>query len=254
MLLCIVINHENFEGRMMIGIVHIKLILRAALVLVVGTQARAAIHVFGDSHAWFCFTEQTKIVDKEFFIFEGVPFYIHWLGPRTIHGIGTHGLQRLAIQQYGVSENDTVVFVFGEIDVRCHLIKQHEMRRKDIRTLLHTLVGNYCKTIAAHRSLYKNLTCVVCSVVPPTDNGLDNEKFPRYGSLRQRIMVTQQLNALLQEYCMYNGFLFLDIYAELATTCGDFDITKKDGVVHVNPRCNEFIKRKLFTLLYGERQ
>ena len=43
------------------------------------------------------------------------------MGHVTMHRIGRDSLSYFNIKDYSVQENVYVVFVFGEIDVRCHI-------------------------------------------------------------------------------------------------------------------------------------
>jgi hypothetical protein len=75
-------------------------------------NASPNIHVFGDSHV------------SEFSNIPGC--LLHYVGPITMHRIGRDGLNFLDMTSYGVQENEVAIFVFGEIDCRCHIGKQRD--------------------------------------------------------------------------------------------------------------------------------
>lgn len=157
----------------------------AVMVLIFGIYFHTltkTIHVVGDSHAVFCFTGKKSGNINDFsYKDHTVQFSINWLGPITMHRIGRDGLSFLNITQFNVIENDIMIFVFGEIDVRCHIGKQRDFGGRNMDEILQCLVKNYCETIIKNRSLYQTVHCVVVNVVPPSDNGF-NPEFPHYGT------------------------------------------------------------------------
>ena len=97
----------------------------------------SVINVFGDSHGSFMFSnERTQIPRNERSVFSytdgkkthKIPFSINWFGSKTMHSIGRDGLMALNLKNFGVSEGDVAVFVFGEVDARCHVGKQHVLK------------------------------------------------------------------------------------------------------------------------------
>lgn len=230
------------------------------LITILGHSAHllcSKIHVFGDSHASFCFSnERTAIPRDEESIFrykknEGlrpVQFAIHWLGSKTMHAIGRDGLNVLNLRNFNVEEGDIAVFVFGEIDARCHIGKQRDLKNRQIDEIIDTLARNFLNCIYENKQLFKRLTCVVVSVTPPTNNAY-NWVYPYYGSLQERADITKQLNFKLQELCASFKFKFLDIHSHYATPEGTLDDSTSDGVVHVNPQTNDQIKQMLIDLL-----
>lgn len=79
--------------------------------LLVGLQGNAAVHIIGDS----CSGE-----------FRGYGCSIHYLGPITMYRIERDKLNVIDFRKMEISEEDTVVLAFGEIDVRGHINKPIE--------------------------------------------------------------------------------------------------------------------------------
>lgn len=216
-----------------------------------------AIHVFGDSHASFYFSnERTAIPRNERSLFNdfyqghvhAFEFNIHWFESKTMHRIGRDGLTILNFKNFGINEDDIVVFVFGEIDARCHIGKQRDLKGRLLHEIIDSLVKNFMRTVQKNVKKFKKLHCVVASVIPPTNNAY-NWVYPYHGSLEDRVIITQTLNAALQSQCSELGFDFLDIYPLYANAEGALDDRVSDGVVHVNPFENDQIKRQLINLL-----
>jgi hypothetical protein len=188
------------------------------------------IHVIGDSHS----LEFSKIPEC----------MVHWIGPITMHRIGRDGLNALNLKQFNVQESQAVVFAFGEIDVRCHIGKQRDQKGRPLEEIIHHLAINYIHTILKNRQQYKQLTCIVYSVTPPTNQGY-NPQFPYYGSLQDRIHLSSLLNAKLALLCQLTGILFLDVYEDYADQNGTLLSHLSDGSVHIHPLYFHPIQRKL---------
>lgn len=69
-------------------------------------------HIFGDSHAEFAWSKISNVKP-------------HPLYSTLCYSIGRDQLERLNIakEEYNVKENDSVCFLFGEIDCSCHVHK-----------------------------------------------------------------------------------------------------------------------------------
>ncbi len=206
------------------------------MLLVTGISAEN-IFVFGDSHC------------RELQYISG--YIDRYKGPTTMHRIGRDGLQFLNLLAEGVNEGDVALFVFGEIDIRSHVVNQRDSYKRSIEEILDTLAKNYIKTIIVNRSFYNDILCVVCSVTPPTD-GFLNEQYPVSGSIEERVQFTQRLNKKLSKLCHRNQIAFLDVYDDYATSEGILNPDLSDGNVHISPLHIEPIRNKLEKILYSK--
>lgn len=169
-----------------------------------------------------------------------------------MHRIGRDGLRGLNIKQLGVQEGDVAVFLFGEIDVRCHIGRQRDEKGRSCSEIIETLVCNYLQTISDNRRNYANLTCVVVSITPPCDRGF-NITYPFYGPLSERVAITQELNSCLYKYGQQQDIYFLDVYSMFADSDGSLGFGVSDGIVHINPKYNGPIKEKLVEYLLDKK-
>lgn len=218
---------------------------------------QGVIHVFGDSHASFCFSNQGHLqeIERSFFSYKHdntiyeVPFVIHWLGPRTMYRVGRDGLFGLNIVHYGVQEGDVVVFIFGEIDVRVHIGRQCEDKGRDLDEIVDTLTSRYIHTLVQNKNLYNNIIFVLASVIPPAPNRVsDTREYPVYGEVQDRVLIAKKLNANLKALAFKNGFLFLDIYSLYADEDGILRAELSDGHVHIGMQYNYLVKNALVDL------
>lgn len=214
------------------------------------------IHVFGDSHASFCFRSISTLAVLPVSIGSKnlvLPLEIYWLGPITMHRVGRDGLSFLDLRNYFIQEKDVVVFVFGEIDVRCHIGKQRDTKNRDLAEIIETLATNYINTILQNQKLFSSLTCIVCSVTPPIDGyGRNNPEYPFYGQLSDRVAITCELNKKIQQLCQKHNLLFLDFYDLYTDHQGALNLKFADPTVHIDSIFNVPIKKRLVELIAGD--
>jgi lysophospholipase L1-like esterase len=166
-----------------------------------------------------------------------------------MHHVSLDGLMAVDITKYGVKSGDAVIFAFGEIDVRCHIGKQRDLKNRDLDEIIQALAQNYLKAIAQNCTGFPHIIPIVYSITPPTDV-VNNPDFPSYGELKDRVNITKRLNALLKSLCCTFQIKFLDVYDDYADENGALRAQLSDGNVHINHASNEYIRRKLYQILY----
>ena len=207
------------------------------------------IYVFGDSHAYFNY--RTRFTsDVEFTSVDNISvlFKIRATSAITMHRVGRDGLAQVNIANFGVTADDLVIFVFGEIDCRCHIGKQRDKYNRDLNEIIDKLATAYINTVLANRDLVPGLTCAVMSVVPP-GNQMANPEFPFYGTLVDRVNITRSLNQKLKVLCEQNGLIFIDIYDLYCNAAGALRPELSDGHVHVHPTANTPLKERAIKVL-----
>lgn len=200
------------------------------------TVAKVGLAVFGDSHAQFCFD---RIKGAQ----------INWLGPVTMHRVGRDGAWFLNGWQ-PVEPGLDVVFIFGEIDVRCHIGRISDETSVSRQELCTQLVDRYLNALEMQRSALDIGRIVVSCVPPPADGaGLDNIDFPVYGTWADRAEITRLLNHSLREGCAARNVLFLDFHSDYSTPEGFIISDLSDGSVHIAKRHTGAVLAKLESLL-----
>jgi len=177
---------------------------------------------------------------------------IVWIGPITMHRVGRDNID---FSRYGVSRNDVLVTVFGEIDVRVHIKDQISVYKRDKQEVIWTLAKNYIQTILNNR---QRIGCdiVVCGVAPAYGSQqvtsrseiFKQTKWPRVGKLEERIQFTKMLNSALKRLCKANNLLFFDHYDVYVDKKGAF-FPKFTDSVHVRLKFNEYLKKQLVKTL-----
>ena len=196
------------------------------------------IHTIGDSHCKFGFEKINNI-------------NIHWLGPKCCYSFGKNKLQYINIRDFGIQENDTIIFSLGEIDCRAHIYK-FVTDEISFETIIDTIVENYFIAIKENIAQYNHLKTVIYNIVPPTDihnkNIIHTEDelqkhvyikhkddfIPWKGPNDDRKKYHLYFNKKLQEYCQKNHFIFFDIYNKYTDENGYLDRKYSDGDIHIN--------------------
>jgi len=143
-----------------------------------------ALHIFGDSHANYLFGRARGAK-------------VHWLRGRTMHRIGRDGVDFL---ESHVGSGDTVLCVFGEVDVRCHIVRLASERHGDIESIARDLARRYIDAVHNASIRLPASRFAVMGVVPPIDPMKANAALPVVGSLAERIRAREALNGALDEY------------------------------------------------------
>lgn len=80
-----------------------------------------SLHIIGDSHSFFSFTDLNKATQFKYFYQTQneerleLDFFIHWLGPRTMFRVGRDGLECLDLRKFPIKNNDIVVFFLEKL-------------------------------------------------------------------------------------------------------------------------------------------
>lgn len=219
-------------------------------------------HVIGDSHTLFLFTNRKTtgcrsniLTDSNDLIEEGDSpwdyFYTHHINNKTMHGIsGEDTLNDEFLRDRNVKDNDGLLFVFGEIDNRCHIWKQVEQHGRNLSEVVNTLVQNYIANILKATSGFNGLTLGVFGIIPPLDNSTySSEEFPIYGTIEQRIESTKLLNSILEKYCNENGIRFFEVNEHYATEKGDLKWEMSDQFCHISSYHQDYALKKMLTTM-----
>lgn len=223
------------------------------------------LHVIGDSHAYNCFTPNTAIGCRANVLARvkdvsptDVPYayqFTHHLGSRTMHFAGRPGALATEAARCGVKAGDAVVWVFGEIDVRCHIVRQQAQHGRSSDDVIGALATNYIDGILEVQRVIELARSVVFAPIPPLDNpGYTSEDFPVFGSIAERIEASRQLRGTLSTLCDRHGILFLDVSAQYETARGDLRWELSDHFCHIASGSQAAAIEALYVLLARNAQ
>ena len=164
----------------------------------------AVLHVIGDSHVLNCFTPNTAIGCRPNVLVQTSDVSQTACrtrissaiisAPRTMHSAGRPGALVTVAKSCGVKGGDAVVWVFGEIDVRSHILRQRMERGRELDEVIGTLARDYVEGILDVQRAHAGVRSIVFAPIPPLDNpGYSSTEFPIYGSIEERIGATRQL-------------------------------------------------------------
>jgi|SaaInlStandDraft_5_1057022.scaffolds.fasta_scaffold25075_3 hypothetical protein len=210
-------------------------------------RAFEGLHAIGDSHCrLFC-----DLVNKD---------NVHWLGPITMHRVGRDGVEGLKssrewLDAFGtlsprswvptMSRGDIVAWVFGEIDVRCHLVKAVAARGEGA---LHDLIQPYLKTIAAFSAETGTLPVIV-SLAPARNS--HNRRFPCVGSMDERKGMTRKVNSLLRTSAPLYGARYCDLWGRVTDTQGEVLPGMLADEIHLGGKAGEALALEITQTLRG---
>lgn len=118
------------------------------------------------------------------------------------------------IQSRAVPPESKVLLCFGEIDCRAHLLKQAELQKRDILSVVEECVERYFSVISEIQQL--GYEVFVWNVIPSSRyDSIPNKEFPVYGTCLDRNHVTHLFNDYLMDLCMSAGVKFISIFDEL---------------------------------------
>lgn len=216
------------------------------------------IHVIGDSHANCSFADKESrelwsgLTYSFIYYYDqhSCNFHIHWMPDKTMNRVGRDNFDFLDFNQLEINSKDIVVFVFGEIDVRCHVKRQSEKQSKSIEEIVTLLATNYVETILNYKRSI-NFIPVVFGVIPPPIKDYLNPEVPFYGSTKERAKITIILNSQLKRLCYERNILFLNINDQFCFR-GRLKPDLSDGV-HIKIEYNDIVKHKLLELLIANK-
>jgi len=149
-----------------------------------------------------------------------------------------------SIINFNSSHNNILCFVYGEIDIRCHICNQI-LFGKDEDTVCSKLVKEYFNTIYNNVKVYKAI--IIVAVPPPADSNDHTHKhyLPFIGTNEERVRYTLHMNKLLEEYCNKYGYIYMDPFNFYKREDGCLNYTLSDNCIHVGNNThflNEFYK------------
>lgn len=232
--------------------IYIKFFLKIFLLInCIKVTAEPTMHVFGDSHASYCFTqsiptmpfEETLLNYKSDNALKNIRCKIHYLGAITMHRVGRDKLNFLDWRKYDIKNNDIVIYVFGEIDIRCHIGKQRDLLKRDLTEVMDTLMYKYMESILENKKNFPHTKIIVFTPPPPGNSY--NPSFPKYGAIEDRIHITNYFCKLLKQRCYDNQIYCFDLYDLLKDPSGRISFMYTVDDCHINHKLNYMVKEKL---------
>lgn len=201
------------------------------------------IHCIGDSHSAVfsgedrmqpCWPEPAANL---------IPYFKSYrIGAATAYQIRNkqHLIEQVLISA-NLQSDDKLMFCFGEVDNRNHLIKQANLQNRSIDSTVDECVERYLSAMEYYKKYGLDIiiwgpiaTCYDC--------------VPKVGSMEERNTATKIFNEKLKEKCDKIGFYFESIFFEMLNddmTTNDYYIDDwKDSKMHLSQRAIPLIIEK----------
>lgn len=181
------------------------------------------LNVIGDSHAACSFRDIPNVK-------------IHYIGPVTLKRVGVLEDEFVSniVKSLNLTPDDVLLFVFGEIDIRCY-VKINLEHRKSIT--LEYLLLDWVESYANHISVMptNGARLGIMSVAPPaTFESAQSLEWPVSGTDEERVIYTKKINELLQSECIKRNWIYLDVYSKYADEKGMLPLHNIFRSVHIN--------------------
>lgn len=173
------------------------------------------IHVVGDSHCSL-FSGQDNVVPQypERSDDKLSQFRTYRLGAVLAfnlleYGHTSQGRERLEQCLAEIPMHETIMLIFGEIDVRTQLIKQARLQKKSQQMVVLKCVERYFTVI---HELAQTRPILVWNAPPQSMSTFSSNKFPTVGTGQERNKVARLFNRMLAERCEKHKIPFISIF------------------------------------------
>jgi hypothetical protein len=147
-------------------------------------------------------------------------------------------------------ERDTILLVFGEVDVRAHIVGQAEKQNRTIESITLEVVDRYFEAIMFLKNKGFKVAvfgCVAGYVVP---EGHPGPPWPHSGTLLQRNSATRLLNDSIESLCKSKEIPFVSVFEDMLE---EDKITTKTKYLDMDVACVHITTRMLPLVLWKFR-
>lgn len=218
------------------------------------------IYCIGDSHIGLfsgvdakqpIWPQETKDILPYFKTYKVGPALAYNLCQENTKTMGREKLFEI-LQQ--IPHGSKVMFCFGEIDCRLHLLKQHNKQkrllqllfrkeRQSLESIVQKCVDRYFSVLKEVENL--GFQILVWNAVASTTHNISDKEWPTYGSCEKRNQVTKLFNDYSKHFCKMNKWKFISIFEELIDKNG---LTKMDfyrDAIHLSQKVMPLVKERL---------
>ncbi len=194
------------------------------------SEQEFVIHCIGDSHVNFFNGYDKAQVDPETNMIKSkYPFFkTYWIGPVLAYNLcrkntTTKGREKLFLLLEYIPKGSNLMFCFGEIDCRAHIVLQAEKQGREPSEIVKNVVDRYFKVLKEVQDMgYK---IIVWNVIPsaPTDVNTwisVSDEYLFHGTCQERNHVTKLFNTYLKSLVEPEGMFFLDFFDKLMNEDG----------------------------------
>jgi hypothetical protein len=134
-----------------------------------------------------------------------------------------------------ISPESKTLLCFGEIDCRAHLLRQAELQKRDIASVVEECVERYFSVILEIQQL--GYEVLVWNAIPSSRHDhIPNKEFPAYGTCLERNRVTRLFNSYLSDLCSSSDAKFISIFDDLVDSQGLTRMEYYSDQVHLSQK------------------
>jgi hypothetical protein len=172
------------------------------------------IHCIGDSHSAFFSGVEDMQPQWPSIASNALPWFKSYrIGPATAYNLDSKRDLIESIYFSGlVAENDSVMFCFGEVDCRAHIIKQAALQGRGFHSVVEECVNRYIRSIEYYENYGRKIL-----VWGPIASWNDSKPYtgPSYGTNLERNQVSKMFNEILSKECEQRGYTFVSIFEKM---------------------------------------
>lgn len=202
----------------------------------------------GDSHS-SVFSFEEKIVpqwpEKDYHLFS--KFKPIRIGPATAFNLNNKvNLLNKILNRTLYFSKDYVMFCFGEVDIRAHILKQSKLQKKDTSLIVKECVDRYIAAVTKVKPIRKLNKAIFAPIASwNVDKPYDG---PSFGTNLERNKVTKIFNDYLENKCFEYNLVFVSIFEEMLNIDGTTNSIYLDDFgtgIHLSQRSMPLILKKL---------
>ena len=134
-----------------------------------------------------------------------------------------------------IPKKSHVMLCFGEIDCRNHLLRQADLQKKSIESIVEECAHRYCLVISEIINL--DYMPIVYNAIPSSwVSDVNNPSYPVYGSCSERNRATKRFNGYMAEFCKRNKIGFLSNFKYLVDKDGLTNKKYYMDAIHLSQR------------------
>jgi hypothetical protein len=170
------------------------------------------IHCIGDSHsAVFSGEDKMQPIWPEP-ASNLLPYFKSYrIGPCTAYQLDSKRSVISNILDNNLNHNDKVMFCFGEVDARAHLIKQADIQKRDIKDIVLECTNRYIDSVLYYKRY--NVELLLWGVIASWNESKPYTGGPSFGTNIVRNRITKMFNDNLKNNG--NGIKFISIFEEM---------------------------------------
>lgn len=125
-------------------------------------------------------------------------------------------------------DEDILLFVFGEVDIRAHIVEQSKKQNRPQVQITKEVVQRYFEAIKEAKDEGYEVAVFGCIAGFKLKEGGDKPPWPYSGTCKERNSITQIFNQELCKKCHTNYIPFISVFEEMLLMNGETDVRYLD--------------------------